>query len=183
MVRGKSLIRKILPGRVTRELEGADAEPKHIVASVSMERRTSYNMDILAMNAFTHDTSWDPTSLSTYTYIKGLLGMKNRFLVIDEPEIGMSEESQLLICKYINETYEKNKDNFLGMLVITHSKTIVRNLSHDQFLNLEGMSEDVWVNRVPSLPKDLTFEDLREQSHQLYLEVENRAKQVKKSKE
>lgn len=172
---GKSLIRKMISGKIEKELEKegrTNIDSSHIVSSVSMEFRT-YNDPMWAgINFARHDAPENPTSLETFRFISGLLNNSDRYLVIDEPEIGMAEELQLLLCNFINEKLP-TLDTF-GILIITHSRTIVNNILHDQFINLDGMTEDQWINRIPQLPS-YTLEEFEERSHQLFLEVNKRS--------
>jgi predicted ATPase len=168
---GKSFIRKAIGQKIQMELEasGEKFREGHIVASVSMERRTSSDPFCQAMNAFSHDASWNPTSEETFRFVTGLLGQDDRYLVIDEPEIGMAEELQLLLCNEINNKLLGL--NSFGVLIITHSRTIVKNVIHDQFLNMDGLDENQWLTREPKLP-DYTFEEFEKASHELFLEIE-----------
>ena len=61
------------------------------------------------------------------------------FIVLDEPEIGASKEVQKAFAKYINNFYEDIHDNnkCYGLLVITHSDEMIKNLKCDNFLNIQ----------------------------------------------
>lgn len=172
---GKSVIRKSIRGKIEKEIgeeEVTRIGENHLIASVSMERRTS-NDGI--MNIFNSDTPWCPTSENTFHFIRGLLdNSTDHYIVIDEPEIGMSEEMQLLLCSYFNDKLAGL--NSLGVLIITHSRTIVKNILHDQFINLDGMTEDQWVNRIPQVPT-YTIEEFEEASHQLFLAIQKANKE------
>jgi len=172
---GKSFIRKAIWQKIQMELEekGEKFEKGHLVASVSMERRTSSDPFCQAMNAFSHDASWNPTSEETFNFVQGLLGQNDRYLIIDEPEIGMAEELQLLLSNVINDKLLGLKS--FGVLIITHSRTIVKNVMHDQFLNMDGLTEEQWLNREPKLP-DYTFDEFTKASHELFLEIEKALK-------
>lgn len=172
---GKSLIRKMISGKIGKELESegkTDIDLSHIVSSISMEFRTYNDPMWSGLNFARHDAPENPTSLETFRFISGLLNNSERYLVIDEPEIGMAEELQLLLCNFINEKLPA-LDTF-GILIITHSRTIVNNILHDQFINLDGLTEQQWVNRVPQLP-NYTLDEFEKRSHQLYLEVVKRS--------
>ena len=82
---------------------------------------------------------------------------KNKFIVIDELEIGMSREVQAGVCHMLNEKFPDILKNNYGILVITHSEDVVKNLNHDNFINIEGMSEEQWLTRdiIPVNPSDL----------------------------
>lgn len=151
---GKSLLRKMLPG-VVAEKTGADSN--HIVASVSMETRTQRKFEFSALNSLGIDDPDNPTSLETLYKINKLFEVcspdNKRFLVIDEPEIGMGEEMVAAITIFLNETFDSLPDGCLGVLVITHNRHIVSNLIGD-FINLEGMTKEEWLNRE-IIPTDL----------------------------
>ena len=82
---------------------------------------------------------------------------KNKFIVIDELEIGMSREVQAGVCHMLNEKFPDISKNNYGILVITHSEDVVKNLKHDNFINIEGMSEEQWLTRdiIPVDPSDI----------------------------
>ena len=171
---GKSVIRKSIRGKIEKEIgeeEVTRIGKNRLIASLSMERRTS-NDGI--MNIFNSDTPWTPTSENTFHFIRGLLDNSNDcYVVLDEPEIGMSEEMQLLLCSYFNDRLAGLRS--LGVLIITHSRTIVKNILHDQFINLDGMTEDQWINRIPQVPA-YTIEEFEEASHQLFLAIQKAKK-------
>ena len=171
---GKSVIRKSIRGKIEKEIgeeEVTRIGKNRLIASLSMERRTS-NDGI--MNIFNSDTPWTPTSENTFHFIRGLIDNSNDcYVVLDEPEIGMSEEMQLLLCSYFNDRLAGLRS--LGVLIITHSRTIVKNILHDQFINLDGMTEDQWINRIPQVPA-YTIEEFEEASHQLFLAIQKAKK-------
>lgn len=149
--KGKSVVRKQLPFRISRLTGMEDVDP-HIVKSCSMQLRTEARADWGALANVMADLPDSPTSWSSYALIRNMLktslnGQGKSYLVIDEPEVGMSEECQLSVCMYINGWYKEHKDDILGMLVITHSRFIIGHLRHDAFVNLEGMTEDGYLNR------------------------------------
>lgn len=163
---GKSMVRKILPTRM---------EEKGIkVASISMERRAGIN-GFEAMNAFIRDTEWNPTSMESFHQVEGLLSQKDRYLVFDEPEVGMGDETILGLCIYLNKLIKKGIKNkeIKGALFITHSKLLVQFLEHDKFISLDDMemtSED-WCNRE-IFP--IKLEELQERSTLVFREIQNR---------
>lgn len=144
----------MLPGAVA-EKTGADSN--HIVASVSMETRTQRRFEFGALSALGIDDPDNPTSLETLYKINKLLEVcspeNKRFLVIDEPEIGMGEEMVAAITILLNKTFESLPDGCLGVLIITHNRHIVSHLNGD-FINLEGMTKEEWLNRE-IIPTDL----------------------------
>lgn len=173
---GKSLVRKIIGGRIGEKV----GKKQPVVAQMSMELRTGGSMDGGAMNAFIRDTSWNPTGLETINKLEGLCKQKNRYLVLDEPELGMGEELIAAMVIFLNETLPQLKEIF-GVLIITHSRSIVQNLTIDfDFYNIEGMNKDQWLNRV-IIPQDI--KKLSEDSHKLFLAIERRMKENKEKKD
>lgn len=158
---GKSLIRKQLPFHVSEQM---DCKPEKCVSSVSMQLRTESNAGWGALSGCMHDMPWSSTSESTIQLIKGLLGnskgetVKDRFIVIDEMEIGMGKEVQMGTCLMLNEMLPQLLENNYGVLVITHSDTVVNTLNHDNFINIENMTEQEWLNReiTPVSPDEIT---------------------------
>ena len=175
--RGKSFIRKMMRYRVEHEFDLPQGS--HCLRSTSMQSRTESRPDMGALSGMLHDLPWNPTSTSTYHNIKMVMkdgnagDLKGTYIVLDEIELGMSVESILGIVKFINEKYEEIKDKVYGMMVITHSDVVVKNLKHDCFLNIEGMTEDEWINRE-IVPTD--FEKLRDEAIGLMHAIEDRNK-------
>ena len=120
-----------------------------------------------------------PTSIETYNLLKQMFKCisdnEKFYFIIDVPEIGMSRESQLGIANFILTQYEDNKDKMYGMLVITHSETIVKALKDTcVFINLDGIDNvDTWLNRE-IIPTD--FELLQQESDELFHAVQNNSK-------
>lgn len=165
--KGKSVVRKVSSFALAKKL-GKD--PQHLVASTSMQARTELRSDLGALSSCMHDTSYLATSENSLSNIKKVLKLTERFIVIDEPEIGIGEEFQLAIAKYISSKYNA-QENF-GLLVITHSRIIVKNLPHDEFLNLEGMTEQEWLNRE-IVAVDL--DKFEKESYELYTTIQKRS--------
>lgn len=158
---GKSFIRKMLGFKIADKNNGLK------VASTSMEKRAGLNMDG-AMGAFLKDCDWTPTSIETYKLIRGLLGQEDRYLVIDEPEIGMGEETVLGLINYLNENLNKTSH---GVTIITHSRLIVQHLKHDLFINIDGLDREQWLSReIKPIDKDL----LEKQSDIIFREIQDR---------
>jgi Fe-S cluster assembly ATPase SufC len=143
---GKSLIR----GQMTFKSVKEYGQPsKHI----SMELRTSSNASWGAMSGAMRDNEIIPTSLNTFRFIEGLYktidNEKLSYLVIDEPEIGMSEETQLSLIHYFNEVFlPKLKELNRGCLIITHSRLLIEHINSDRFVNIEGLTKNQYLNRV-----------------------------------
>lgn len=51
---------------------------------------------------FLRDSAWTSTGQNTAELLMSILNTENRYIVLDEPELGMGEELQLTIANYIN---------------------------------------------------------------------------------
>ena len=59
------------------------------------------------------------------------------YIILDEPEIGMSKESQLGLASYLKENKDAILHNSKSMYIITHSEFLVKELeSIYTFLNM-----------------------------------------------
>lgn len=161
---GKSLIRKLLAKNVMDKT----GKSKVFIPHASQEIRTKSNSEMSALSDMTHDLEWLATSHNTISTINQVINKDADFIIIDEPEIGIGEELQLGLADYINE---KLKDRKCGILIITHSRLSVKNIKHDDFINLEGMSEDEWINR--SVEK-ISVEDFQKFSNGLFITIRDR---------
>ncbi len=170
---GKSLIRKQIPFHIG-ELSGI--EPKKCVSSTSLEARTSSNPEWGALSGAMQDSGWMPTSYETLKKIESLLSIKDKYLIIDEPEIGMGEETVMALVNFLNEKFSNLDSSVLGVMVITHNRYIVSNLKHDHFANTNGLKRaDDWLNRE-LVPTDL--EALKQ--NDLFIAIRDRQKENKK---
>jgi Fe-S cluster assembly ATPase SufC len=140
---GKSFLRKLIGANNVKHKAGKT------VAAVSMELRTSRNEDFSAFASLAMDKGDDATSNHTCYLVSSLFEQKDRFFVIDEPEIGMGKEMLLGLINSIKEEIEarKKKKTFHGIAFITHSEFFIDNMPHDVFINLEGMTYEEWKNR------------------------------------
>lgn len=164
---GKSFVRKMIGAKMPSR------KGKLTVASTSMERRAGLNM-YGAMGAFMSDADWNPTSMETIKLINGVLSQEDRYVVIDEPEIGMGEEMVLGLVEHLNVKFKEPNN---GVLIITHSRLIVEHLEHDLFLNIDGLSHKEWLSRklVP-----FGVEELHEKSELMFREIQNRINAAEK---
>lgn len=117
-----------------------------------------------------HDLDSNPTSVSTLHLINQVIDIKDRFLVFDEPEIGMGEETLMGLINLLNEKFNPLPTDIYGVLVITHSRLVVENLKSD-FINIEGMNREEWLNRK-IIPADL--EEVEDWSLELFRTIQNR---------
>lgn len=161
---GKSLIRKQTPFLMVEKLcLKSYKDTKGMIKSTSMDARTSNRPEFGALSSIMNDTEWIATSQNTLHSISGLFNAilkdkKNEtlYLIIDEFEIGCAEETVLALAYYINENVEKikNNTNVKGVLIITHSRLAVEKLKYDEFINIDGLTKDEWLNRE-IIPIDL----------------------------
>lgn len=176
---GKSLVRKQVCFNLARKLDLENTSG--LIASVSMQLRTESQPFYGALSGAMHDCAWSPTSLSTYDLVKGLIDSavkseKKKYLIIDEPEIGMSRESQLGFILYLQKRLPEIMDSTYGLLVITHSELIVDALKDNAvFLNMddENCTADDWIMREV-IPTD--FEALDESSTELFKAIRDYSK-------
>ena len=163
---GKSLIRQQLNFRDEVEKLG-----KRVV-HISMSLRTQ---DHGVCNIFTRDTDWDPTSVNTINFLNCASNAINgSYLVLDEIEVGCSEETIMGVVSWVNEHLRERIKGTLGCLVITHSPYVVRSLKFDHWFNLDGYkTPKAWMDRK-IVPMDL--EKLRKDSNELFRFVTNKKK-------
>lgn len=157
---GKSLVRKLV-GHYLSEKLGLGKE-NSVASSTSLQQRTESRPDLGGFSSIMHDDPTNPTSLETFNAIKRLLAVfsadHKRFLIVDEPEIGMGQELVAAFVNWFNTKFEKIPEHCHGVMVITHNSYIVENLK-GAFLNFEGMSREEWLNRK-IIPTNLEiFED------------------------
>ena len=165
--RGKSVIRKIMTGKCAEKGIG--------VWSCSMDKRAGFDSNRGGMMVFGRDCEWLPTSINTFDSLDGFVKAKESYGILDEIEIGMSEESQYGIALYINKHLREYLKSNHGLLIITHSRWLVRTICENEheFINIEGMTRDEWLNRE-IIPTD--FDKLKNDSDMLYREIQKRLK-------
>jgi len=166
---GKSLIRKQMPFNMMERMGSTDtSDTKGLIGSTSMDARTSQNPEWGALSSVMNDTTWIATSQNTFSAMKSLFHAVRthktyKYIIIDEFEIGCGEETALALSLFINSELEDMLQNtqLEGALIITHSRIGVSNINHDDFLNIEGMTKDEWLNRK-IIPVDLDELDANE---------------------
>lgn len=165
---GKSLVRKL----VSQRLGG--------IAHVSMELRTRSNPEWGALSSMMHDNDVTPTSLNTFDLITQMVSkVDDKFLVIDEPEIGMGEETVMALVSFLNEVLPEALERNKGILVITHNRYIVENLNYDEFRNTDGLeTKGEWLNRE-LVPTDLD----RLKDNELFRAIRDRMNANKEKKQ
>lgn len=160
---GKSLIRKVL----CSSLRNQENDDTIKIADISMEKRTGLHAGLGGGGVFLRDVEWVATSDNSLSFLYSLLNSaKNRYLVLDEPELGMSQDLQksigIYLSKRIPETMKENR----GMLIITHSREFVRSLSVEHvFVNLQKKSEEEWLNESA---KEIDLDDFRKKCDALF---------------
>ena len=179
---GKSLVRKQLIFKIADKIGLDKGDNRGVVKSVSMQRRTESRPEFGALSSMMHDLSWMLTSISTYNSIEDLIDCISQerynksFFVIDEPEIGMSEESQLGMAKLLKSCIPYILDNSYGLLIITHSNVFVSEFKdiadfHSLGIETDYDSADLWLNRKVE-PTDFYF--LENWYSKLFRRIEDR---------
>lgn len=163
---GKSMLRQQVGLKFSKD---EDKNPnKRKVKSISMQLRTSSNSSWGALSGAMLDNEWSPTSLNTLQLIDGVLRAADIFdkpepgtikslsdtgyIIIDEPEIGMSEEAQLSLAYYLIKCLPLFKKSKIGLMLITHSRVILDIINHYVVfnnVNLENIVLEDWVDSIP----------------------------------
>lgn len=164
---GKSLIRKTLSPSIGEQLGLGDNA--QCCSSTSQELRTGSNPEMGALSGMMRDVAWTPTSTETLNHITQLIKIKDKFIIIDEPEIGMGEETVMGLVNFLNDEFQELKGH--GVCVITHNRYIVKHLDADAFHNIEGLTKQEWLDRE-LIPTDL--EQLKEKSNELFRAIQDR---------
>lgn len=173
---GKSVIRKLMQRAIADRL-GLEPD-KPCVASLSFMTRAG--LDSFRGINFLRDTEWSATSTNSIRLAKGVLKSKDRFIILDEPEIGMGEEMQLAFAQYINSIKKDVLERSHGLLVITHSRIIVKELENDAFVNIDHRcyTKQDWLNR-DIVPTD--FDQFEKRSDALFKAIGGRENKFKES--
>lgn len=179
---GKSFIRKQLNVRFAKEF----GLPRKIVRELSMQLRTESRPEFGALSSALHDSPTAPTSLETWRLFSSTMGNIEftketpYYLVLDEMEIGMCQESILGMLEILGQKISQWLEHTLGIMVITHSE-LVANTLYNQFdtdfidLGYNTLNRDFskWRTR-PREPMD--FEWLETWSDALYKEIDRRSR-------
>lgn len=168
---GKSMIRKQLG------LICASQGVKSV--SCSMDKRAGFDSNLGGFMVFSRDCEWLPTSINTFNSVENFYAKEDLYVILDEIEIGMSEESQYGIALYINKHLDEFKQKNRGMLIITHSRWLVRNIDADEFINIDGMTKEEWLNRE-IIPTD--FDELNNQSSKLFRALQDKMESAAKKR-
>lgn len=160
---GKSLIRKVL----CSSLRNQENDDTIKIADISMEKRTGLHAGLGGGGVFLRDVEWVATSDNSLSFLYSLLNSaKDRYLVLDEPELGMSQDLQKSIGIYLSKRIPETMKENSGMLIITHSREFVRSLSVEHvFVNLQKKSEEEWLNESA---KEIDLDDFRKKCDALF---------------
>lgn len=177
---GKSLLRKMLPRRIADKTGKKDAA--HVVSSISMESRSKKKYEFSALAALGIDDPTSPTGAESIHNIDNIFGNATvespRYIVIDEPEIGMGEELVEALAIKLNDMFNPIPKNTYGIMVITHNRHLIKMIKGN-FINLEGLSREEWLDRK-IIPTDIKkFED---ESLEFYRAINARIEKNEKSK-
>ena len=118
--------------------------------------------------------SFESTGYITTKHTKFIFDVSNRrktphIIVLDEPEIGMSDELQAGVALWMRKRLCTWPRMLMGIVVFTHSKPFAsefKKLDEVLFYNFDGFtSVEEWVNRdiVALLPDDFLNEALLKQ--------------------
>lgn len=146
---GKSIIRKCLGSHLKSQYPDEHVQ----TATMSMDNRTGLDTGS-DVTCFTRDLNWTCTSENSIHLLKTFLNsVEDRYLIIDEPEVGMSDSLKLSVGQWFTKRFPEVLGNNKGILLITHSKEIVRKLKtlEHVFINIQGKDEETWLNEEPSV--------------------------------
>ena len=135
---GKSLLRQ--------QIALALNEKKIKSSGWSMQKRTENNPEWGALSSALNDTSWIATSSNSLHGINSLFkSCPENFLIIDEPEIGMSNAMAKAIANKLVDFYKESSN---GMMIISHNRHVVKRVLAEEnavFVNLNGLSPEEYV--------------------------------------
>ena len=171
---GKSLIRKQLTFRVKKKEKGKT------VAHASMEQRTGLHSHMGGLGCMFRDTDWTPTSVNTLEFLDKAMGYVEEYggyLVLDEIEMGCSEETLMGIVDWLNGCLRERIKGAMGCMVVTHSRVVVERLDYDHWFNLDGFKTATGWRGRGLKPVDL--EKLKKDSLDLFRYVTEQTKKRK----
>lgn len=136
-------------------LKDDDNNPnKRKCKSISMQLRTTTNSSWGALAGATLDNEWSPTSLNTFKLINGVFKAadlykvpepdtirklsETGYIILDEPEIGMAEETILALGSWLLDIMPILKKHKIGLMVITHSKLLTNCLYYGTIQVMDG---------------------------------------------
>lgn len=168
---GKSLIRKLLPYQL-KDKNGGELVK---VASTSMDRRTGLHSEMGGAGVFCRDTEWVATSENSFSFIRQIINsVKDRFVVIDEPEIGMSDTLKISVGHWLNKKLPDLLANNKAVMIITHSKDLIKQITCEyDFINIQGLTKEEWMNEVPKM---IDIDEWSERNTELFKALQKRLK-------
>lgn len=200
---GKSMIRQQYSMKFQKET-GRKSK------TISMQLRTSTNSEWGALSGAMLDGEWTPTSLNTIRLINGVFRAtgvydepepgkikaipETGYIILDEPEIGMAEETILALSEWLQTIIPTLEKLGIGLMIITHSKLLVENLwymvpsghehgyyKHDKidFVNLDNLTIMEYTDSNRRIvPSDLKLIN----ANYMFNAIDERMDQVQKEK-
>ena len=125
---GKSFFTKVLQARAREVME----KPKIEIIPISMAMRTMPGMHRVFMFG---DEAKSSTGQASFRAVRGGLntcrGRSNpHILIMDEPDVGLSEGYQAALGEMINEFASDLPEQTLGLVVVSHARPLVSKLMH-----------------------------------------------------
>lgn len=172
---GKSLLRKVLNSHYGKH--------KMLLIHLSQAARSRSGIEKVMMYGSEEDDSTGVISISVFLKAFKNIDMKAEptGLLIDEPEIGCSEEVQMAMGSHIAKKIQE-LPMLHGCYVVTHSRLLVQSLLHlkpTHFRLQDDMTLEQWANRSVQ-PADL--EKVIEQGREGYRLVNSILDKLKKEK-
>jgi len=181
---GKSFVRK--------QVQAHLANKGIKIAHSSMQLRTSLNPSLGALSGFASDLDWIATSSHTLHLINNISNsnFNESYLLIDEPEIGMSKQMRKAIAQRILDIAQQRiENNQNGLMVITHDYDILKKLLLSNsdipkiiFSNLNGLTYKQYMNNYFNPPKYDFDLDKFEEDTRIFKAIRKRLKQAREHK-
>lgn len=179
---GKSLLRKLFYFKIKQ------LYPKCTVWHFSQELKKSHHSRVFLGDESDESTGFITVknTLKAIRLIKDEANLEDKsyFIIYDEPEIGLSEETSLSLALRLKDFLIKCPKALMGMVVLTHNRNFVnvlKDLPSLEWLNLDGFSTaHEWLDREIK-PTDL--EHLLEIGNNRWRSVSSSLKKIKESKD
>lgn len=145
---GKSLLRRLFQTFLQKD------DDKTEIIHLSQQGRSSAS--IFRSMIYGSEDDEATSVISARTLVKGLDTSRNRknkhFMIYDEPEIGMSEETILGATNWLRKQLENWPTNMRGFIVCTHSRqmaTSLMSLPYSKFIWIHHPKATLqdWLNR------------------------------------
>jgi hypothetical protein len=165
---GKSLLRKVIHNRYAdRKMEYMAVSQEQRCASHGIQRLLIYGTET------DESTGYNSVKMLLKAFQTGQSREKPFAIMLDEPEIGCSDETQAGIGLRIAREID-TMPNLHGMFVVTHSRQLVKNLiqtiqpTHWR-LGEDGLNLEQWLNRdVVATDLDALLSDGKEKWHAVH---------------